>query len=100
MQLGIHVGPLTREEGAVSGSVPCHWIPLPPPGLPGWAAVREDVPGPVEARCSRAGWYPRRTPLSLLRRDGGNRRRVIGFVSVGLGREEGGGCVRDQVLVT
>jgi hypothetical protein len=28
-QLGPHVGPLTDETGAISDSVPCHWIPFP-----------------------------------------------------------------------
>jgi hypothetical protein len=40
VQLGLHVGPLTSEAGAVSVSVPCHWVPFPLPGPSGWVSVK------------------------------------------------------------
>ena len=57
------------EKGCVSVSVPCHWIPFPPPGLLGGASVgEEEVLSPTETGCLRAGGYPRGT--ASLRRGG------------------------------
>jgi hypothetical protein len=86
MQLGLYVGPTTGRAGAILVSVPCHWILFPLPGLPGWASVGEDVPSPVETRCPRVGWYPKKTTPSLKRRGGNNGGR--GFVRIELGGEE------------
>lgn len=52
--------------------------PLPPPPLPGWASVGEDVSSPPKPKCSRVGWYPR-----------GGGQWGEGFIRVGWGGEEG-----------
>ena len=41
------MGALTSGWG-LSVTVPCHWIPFPLLGLPGWASEGEDVPSPAE----------------------------------------------------
>jgi hypothetical protein len=62
VQLGFHVG--HRTNGAEAVLVPCHWIPFPLPGLPGWALVGEDVASPAWTRCHRVRWYRKGLPFS------------------------------------
>ena len=53
VQFGLHVGPLTIREQAVSDScLPFALLPLL--GLPGWASVGEEVLSPDGTRCPRA----------------------------------------------
>jgi hypothetical protein len=58
-QPGLYLGSLSGGVGAVLVAVPCHWIPLSLPGLPGWASLGNVVPSPAETRCSSVGWCPR-----------------------------------------
>lgn len=62
---------------------------LPPPGLPGWASVGEEVLSPAGTGCPRVGWYPRGLPLLW-----GEQEVVMGegLVRVGLGGVLQSGC--------
>jgi hypothetical protein len=76
------------EKGCVSVSVPCHWIPFPPPGLLGGASVgEEEVLSPARTTYPMAGVIPKgeeESPFSEKGRGSGGE----GFGRDGLGGEE------------
>lgn len=58
-QLGLHACPLTIGARAVSGSVPCHWVPFPYLDLLVGSPRGRMCSGLAGTRCHRVGWYPR-----------------------------------------
>ena len=83
MQLGLHVGSLTNGAGAVSISVPCHWVPFPSLELPVWTSVGEDVLLPAGLDAPGWGGTHRVLPFSEKKERGQ-------CEELRLGRKEGG----------